>query len=139
MIVVDTSVIVAFMKASDAAHANVSAWIDAERQELGTTPLIVSEADHLVFKLGGRNAAAALRADLAIGAYVLEWWPEAIGAAMRIADRYANLRVSLADASLVALADRVATIEIATLDERHFRVLRPLSGGDAFRLLPRDA
>jgi hypothetical protein len=30
------------------------------------------------------------------------------------------------------------TIEIATFDERHFRAIRPLAGGDAFRLLPLD-
>jgi hypothetical protein len=40
---------------------------------------------------------------------------------------------------IVALAARLQTVEIATFDERHFRVMRPLSGGDAFRLLPRDA
>ena len=27
----------------------------------------------------------------------------------------------------------------ATLDQRHFRAVRPLAGGEAFRLLPADA
>ena len=34
---------------------------------------------------------------------------------------------------------RYGTIDIATLDERHFRAVRPLAGGKAFRLLPADA
>jgi len=38
----------------------------------------------------------------------------------------------------VVLAEHVGTTDIATLDDRHFRAIRPLAGGDAFRLLPRD-
>lgn len=65
-------------------------------------------------------------------------WPGAIAAAVEVAERYADGDLGLADASLVALADRVGTIDIATLDERHFRAVPPLTGGGAFRLLPRD-
>jgi hypothetical protein len=58
---------------------------------------------------------------------------------VKIAERYAASELGLADASLVVLAERLGTIEIATLDERHFRVVRPLAGGEAFHLLPADA
>jgi predicted nucleic acid-binding protein len=54
-----------------------------------------------------------------------------------VAREYRGL--GLADASLVAIAGRLGTAEIATLDERHFRALRPLTGEPAFRLLPADA
>ena len=70
---------------------------------------------------------------------VVEWWPGAIAAVVKIAERYADTGLGLADASLVALAERLGTIDIATLDERHFRAVRPLAGGKAFRLLPADA
>ncbi len=39
---------------------------------------------------------------------------------------------------LVVLAQRLRTVEIATLDERHFRVLKPLTGEPAYRLLSAD-
>jgi predicted nucleic acid-binding protein len=55
-----------------------------------------------------------------------------------VAERHADTGLGLADASLVALAKRLETITIATLDERHFRAVRPLAGGAAFRLLPQD-
>ena len=42
------------------------------------------------------------------------------------------------DASLLALAARLSTTRIATLDERHFRVLEPLTREPAFTLLPAD-
>jgi len=138
VIVIDTSTILAYMNSADAHHEEVSAWVQAESDDLVTTPLIVAEADHLAAVRGGPAAAAALRSDLAAGAYIVEWWPEAIGVAVRVAERYADAGVGLADASLVALAHRHETVDVATLDERHFRALRPLTGGDAFRLLPRD-
>lgn len=135
---VDTSAIVAFMNARDRQHVAVRAWLEAETDDLATTPMIVAEADHLVASRGGRAASAALRADLAAGAYSVEWWPAAMSAAVRVADRYADMDLGLADASLVILAERMGTVDVATLDERHFRALRPLSGGHAFRLLPVD-
>jgi hypothetical protein len=49
------------------------------------------------------------------------------------------MKLGLTNASLLALAARLQTTAVATLDERHFRVLKPLSGGDAFTLLPTDA
>jgi uncharacterized protein len=138
VIVVDTSAILAYMNSADTHHAEVAAWLEAEQDDLVTTPLIVAEVDHLVGARGGPAAQSAWRADLAAGAYLVEWWLGAVAAAVRVAQRYADSGLGLADASLVVLAQRVETIEIATLDERHFRAVRPLTGGDAFQLLPRD-
>jgi predicted nucleic acid-binding protein len=139
VIVVDTSIVVAYMNASDEHHAAVAGWLDGVDDDLATTPLIVAEVDHLVDARGGPTARRALHRDLADGAYLVEWWPGAIAAVVKIAERYADTGLGLADASLVALAERIGTIEIATLDERHFRAVRPLAGGKAFRLLPADA
>lgn len=139
MIVVDTSVIVAYMNSADDAHELVATWLEEVDDDLATTPLIVAEVDHIVGARGTPAALTALRSDLAAGAYLVEWWPGAISSSVKVAERYADSRLGLADASLVALAERLATIDIATLDERHFRAVRPLAGGEAFRLLPADA
>lgn len=138
MIVVDTSIIVAYMNAADDYHATVAGWLDGADDDLATTPLIIAEVDHLVGARGGPTARRALHRDLAAGAYLVEWWPGAIASVVKIAERYADTGLGLADASLVALAERLGTIEIATLDERHFRAVRPLADGKAFRLLPAD-
>lgn len=139
MIIVDTSVILAYMNAADDHHEAVSRWLDPAEDDLATTPLIVAEVDHLVAARGGAGALTKWRADLTAGAYVVEWWTGAIGTAVTVAERYADNGLGLADASLVGLAQRLETIDIATLDERHFRAVRPLAGGEAFRLLPLDA
>lgn len=53
-----------------------------------------------------------------------------------LVDRYQDLRLGGTDASLVAIAERLGATRIATLDHRHFRVIRP-QHCDAFELLPR--
>lgn len=44
--------------------------------------------------------------------------------AIRYDDPYAGMRIGLADASLVVLAERHSARDVLTLDERHFRALR---------------
>jgi predicted nucleic acid-binding protein len=57
--------------------------------------------------------------------------------ARAVIDRYADLRIGLADASIVVLASRYQCQDVLTLDQRHFRaVLGPDS--QPFRLLPVD-
>ena len=60
MIVVDTSVIVAYMNSADDAHGLVAAWFDDVDDDLATTPLIVAEVAHLVGVLGTPAALTAL-------------------------------------------------------------------------------
>ncbi|MFI4985152.1 MAG: hypothetical protein ACHP93_00590 [Solirubrobacterales bacterium] len=57
--------------------------------------------------------------------------------AQAIIERYADLAISLADASIVVLAERHRVRDVLTLDERHLRVLT--AGGRPLRLLPADA
>jgi uncharacterized protein len=51
--------------------------------------------------------------------------------------QYRDLRLGLADASLLVLAARYETRRILTLDDRAFRTVKPLQGG-AFAVLPAD-
>jgi predicted nucleic acid-binding protein len=139
VIVVDTSLIYALLDRRDAHHDEAVRWYERTTDELVTTPLVLAEADHLATRRAGARAAAAFRRDVATGAYAVEWWPTAASDAVGIADRYADLGISLTDASLVVLADRIRTSAIATFDERHFRALRPLGRDKAFALLPTDA
>ena len=137
MIVIDTSVVVAAMNRRDDRHAEVAAWLETVAGGLITSPLALAEMDFLVTRHGGLNAAARLYDDFDAGAYRVEWWPASLYDTLEVARAHPGL--GLADASLVAIAGRLGTIEIATLDERHFRALAPLTGEPAFRLLPADA
>ena len=50
-------------------------------------------------------------------------------------ERYAELGLGGVDASLAAIAERLDVTDIATLDQRDFRAVRPRHA-DAFTLLP---
>ncbi len=139
MIVVDTSVIYALLDGADAWHQRVAAWYGASLPSLATTPLVVAEVDHLAGARAGTRAQDAWRADLKNGAYDVIWWPQAEAEIVELAGRYRGLGVDLTDASLVVLANRLGCTDVATLDERHFRAVRPVAGDGSFRLLPADA
>lgn len=129
----------AFLDRRDLNHDLVYAWMQAQEQELVTTPLVVAELDCLITTRGDDRGIRIMREDFDRGAYIVEWWPTAIHETAAIARRYDSMELGLTDASLIALAARLETTTIATLDERHFRAIKPLSGGDAFTLLPADA
>jgi predicted nucleic acid-binding protein len=137
VIVVDTSVVVAAMNRRDAHHDVVVRWLARAEGALVTTPLALAEIDHLVTQHGGAAAAAQLYDDLDRGAYRVEWWPASAYDTVEVLREQEGL--GLTDASLIAIAGRLGTIDLATLDERHFRTARPLTGEPAFRLLPADA
>ena len=138
MIVVDTSVIYALLDADDNNHEAAAEWYLDTLPTLTTTPLVLAEVDHLAATRAGAAAQRAFHRDVAEGAYEINWWPEAAATSVAIAERNADLGIGLTDASLVALADRMDSRDIATFDQRHFRAMRPRKG-DTFRLLPMDS
>lgn len=100
---------------------------------------MLEEIDYLVSERIGAAASAVILEDVASGAYHLEPIDAAdVAAALSVMRRYADFRLGLADASIVVIAARHGTDRILTLDERHFRAVRPLQGG-AFTILPADA
>lgn len=73
---------------------------------------------------------------MAAGAFTVE--PVSPSGWIRIAElvaRYRDLPLGTVDASVVAAAERLGVSEIATVDRRHFTVVRP-NHIDAFTLLP---
>jgi predicted nucleic acid-binding protein len=74
--------------------------------------------------------------DLASGSFSLE--PVHAADLLRMAElvaRYHDLPLGSVDASVIAAAERRGVTEIATLDRRHFAVVRP-SHTSALTLLP---
>ncbi|MGF1667529.1 MAG: PIN domain-containing protein, partial [Acidimicrobiia bacterium] len=74
--------------------------------------------------------------DLAAGEFTIE--PVMAGDWLRIAElvsRYRDLPLGTIDASVVAAAERLDITGIATLDRRHFSIVRPVHTG-SFELLP---
>jgi uncharacterized protein len=137
-LVVDAGTLYAQADADEPRHASVAAVLKTERETLVTTEFAVAEADYLILDRLGIEVELAFLDDLAEGTFVTECLTRSeLQTARAVVERYGNLRLGLADASLVVLAERFKTRRILTFDERAFRVVVPLSGG-AFTILPAD-
>ncbi|MDE3111562.1 MAG: PIN domain-containing protein [Chloroflexota bacterium] len=139
MLVLDSSGIIALLDSLAPSHARVAELLLAERGPRYLSPFVMHEIDHLVASRVGSAAALRFHDDVARGAYELAPLDRSdVGTAVGVMRRYADMRLGLADASIVVLAARYRTSRILTLDERHFRAVLPLQGG-AFTILPADA
>lgn len=88
--------------------------------------LVVTEVTYLLGSRLGPRAEARFLADLAAGNFIPE--PVDAGDWLRIAElvhRYGDLPLGTVDASIIAASERLKTTEVATLDWRHFSVVRP--------------
>lgn len=88
--------------------------------------LVVSEVAYLLETRLGPDAEIRFLGDLSAGNLI----PEPVHANdwIRIAElvsRYRDLHLGTVDASVVAAAERLGITRIATLDHKHFRVVRP--------------
>lgn len=102
------------------------------------SPFVLAELDYLLMRHLGAQAQAALLDEVARGAYQLEPFDAAdIARAKEIVDRYADLAIGLADASIVVLAERHNVNIVLSLDQRHFRAMR-IERRKRFKILPFD-
>jgi predicted nucleic acid-binding protein len=139
VILLDTSGLLAALDASERRHTETVAALQAAAPPWILSPFVLAELDYLLATRVGTQAERALLEEVGRAVYRLECLDsDEIAAAERIVGRYPRLGIGLADASIVVLAGRYGVRDILTLDERHFRTLRP-AGGRPFRLLPADA
>ena len=139
MIIADTSGVLSAIDAAQRHHQAAAAVLDAEDQPAVLSPFVLAEVDYLLATKVGADAELAFLAEVADGAYRLAPFDAAdVAAAAGIVERYRDQNIGLADASLVVLAERHGTNRLLSLDERHFRVIRPLRRFRSFKLLPVD-
>jgi predicted nucleic acid-binding protein len=139
VVILDTSGLLAAVDSGQRLHDAAREALEGASGPLLLSPFVLAELDYLLATRVGRAAELALLSEVARGAYRLEPFSTAdVAEAVAVIERYADLKLGLADASIVVLADRHNALDILTLDERHFRVLAG-PGGRPFRLLPADS
>lgn len=139
MIVLDTGGLYAALDASEDLHGRCVAALAAADPPRLLSPFVLAELDYLIGDRVGQKAQRSLLDEVVRGVYRLEpFTADDVERAARIMERYADLAVGLADASVVVLAHRHATRDLLCADQRHFRTLKG-PGGKPFRLLPFDA
>lgn len=137
--VADTSALIAFFNKTDKHHSSVRKGV-AQAGHLVVSPCVLAELDYLIATRQGPRPAAAIVRYVAGRVAAGRWEVPGIGALLLAAHAVMGdyPGVGLADAMNVVLAREFRTDVIATLDHRHFRVIRPLTPHSAFRLLPDD-
>lgn len=139
MIVADTSGLFAALVDTEVHHDAARAALEGEPGPIVLSPFVLCELDYLLSTRTALEAELQLLADVAAEAYDLAAFNSRdVAAAHGLIDRYRDLGIGLADASVVLLAERYETERLLTLDERHFRALRT-SAGAHFTLLPADS
>ena len=142
IVVAGTSALFAAFDADQPQHEAAIAVM--QNETLAISPLVITELDHLVHRDLGFSAAMqvidALTARMTDGQYRLaELKATDLVVAQSVRSKYEGLRLDLADAVGVVLADRYKTDRIFTLDQRNYRAIEPLTPGmSAFRILPAD-
>jgi predicted nucleic acid-binding protein len=139
LILLDTSGLLAALVGNQRSHEAAKAALERTGGPFVLSPFVLAELDYLLGREAGVEAQLAMLGEVAAGAYELvSFLDDDVAAAISVIERYRDLGVGLADASIVVLAGRLSTERVLTLDERHFRAMTtPL--GRAFVLLPADA
>lgn len=132
---VDTSVLLAAADNADPDHQACSETIQNARP-LVTTAFVIAETAYLIGRQLGAPAEARFFRAVADGELQVE--PITPAETRRIAElieTYADLGLGGTDASLIVIAERLKVARLATLDRRHFSVVRPAHTA-AFELVP---
>jgi predicted nucleic acid-binding protein len=132
--ILDAGPLLASFDRDDLNHAAADALIARRDLRLVIPTLVVAEVAHLAGgRLGPRHEAVFVRslAAFEVEAPTVDEWPLIAD----LVERYADFPLGTTDAATIVLADRLETDLIATLDRRHFAVVRSPKGR-RFRLLP---
>lgn len=133
-LLLDTGAFVALVDRSEKLHDDCVAALEAWTGPIVTTEAVLTETLYLV---GPQWRAQRVCLEFILrGAFVLA--PSSAKSLQRVAvlmERYRNVPMDFADATLVVLGEELETEEVFTLDRRGFSVYR-LNRRKAFHIIP---
>src|SRR5215831_8065519 len=125
MLIVDAGPLFASAWQGERDHERCAHLLQTYPPPLQVPALAAAEAAYLI---GARLGATA---ELALEPIHPADWDRIV----TLMEQYVGVPLGMADASLIASAERLGTHEIATLDRRHFGAVRPRHA-ETFALLP---
>ncbi len=136
MLIIDAGPLYAAAATQDNDHSRCVELLTRAPRPLLVPELVVTEVSYLLSDRIGPHAELAFARAIAAGELIVEavlepeW--ERIAELM---EQYLDLPLGIADASLIALAERHGQKQVASLDHRHLGVVRPRHV-TSFTLLP---
>lgn len=135
-LIFDTGPLYASLDQADANHRACQNLIDTTNEPLLVPAPVLVEIEQLISRRLYIGIFLTLLDDINAGVYQIENPRSQDYARIRdICDRYADADIGFVDAAVLAIVERLNEPKLATLDHRHFGLLRP-QHVDALELLP---
>jgi uncharacterized protein len=126
-LICDTGPLLAALDVSDPDHERCASLITSANEDLVIPTLVLAELDYWCARRLPAEAWLIFLDDLLAGVYRPEPPTNAdLDRCRELQTRHADLTLGLVDASIVALTERLNEAKVATLDQRHFRAVRPV-------------
>jgi uncharacterized protein len=136
LLLVDTGVLFAAADADEPRHRECADLLRSRRVELVVVaPVVAETAWPIEDRLGPGAEARFLRTVARGDLRVLDLTASEYERCIELVEQYADLGLGFVDASIVAVAEREQVAELATLNHRDFRAVRPRHI-ESFELLP---
>jgi uncharacterized protein len=135
-LILDTGPLVAAADPTDPACGPCAALLEGTREPLVIPAPILAEVEYLSRRAGVPDAFADILGHATRGAMrIVDLTTADYVRVGELLKTYADLRVGFVDAAVLAVVERLREPKLATLDQRHFGVMRPRHV-DALTLLP---
>lgn len=135
-LILDTGPVYASLDRTDADHRACRTLIERADEPLVIPSPVLVEVDYWIHQRLHPGVLVALLADIEAGAYVVaDLVSDDYTRARELCDRYADADIGFVDAAVLAIVERMNEPKLATLDRRHFGIIRPRHR-DSLVLLP---
>ncbi len=135
-LVVDTGILLAAANRSDKWHSASVELLNQRYRDVVVPAPVVVETSWLIAREMGNRAEASFVESFGREELTLEnMLPTDYRRAAELLMTYESSNLGLVDVCVAAVAERIGAVEIATINPRDFRIIRP-ANGVAFLLLP---
>ena len=122
MITLDSSGIIALLRRADAHHLQAVNTVTSDRGPLIVPAGILSEVTYMLEAHAGHSVSDSFVASLEDGSIQFDCGERDFARIRKLVDRYKDLPLGFADASVIACAERRGG-RVLTYDQRHFPIV----------------
>lgn len=125
-VILDTGILYASYDRSDAWHERAVELFEIESRALIVPSPVIPEVDHLLARIGPAARHAFYRGLAESHYFIAELPRERYGRILEINEQFAGLDLGFVDAAVIAIAESLELMRIATTDRRDFTAVTNL-------------